>query len=108
MRIIATDEQVLQMCVLAVTASSPVGMGVLHYQPNIEFKPEDFAALLKDGSAGVFLDYVQGRMVKLRMWRREKGAWDVPDTISSAYESWIHTYPTYRELALAAGAKLEE
>jgi len=102
----ATDEQIQKMCVLAVQASSPMGMGFLHYRPGDHFKPEDFP--LSDH--GVSLDYVEGRMVKLRM-RRLGGAgthiWEAPNVISSAYESWIVTYPSYEALAKAAGVTIE-
>jgi len=99
----ATDEQIQKMCALAVQASSPMGMGLLHYQPETQFKPEDFPL----DERGAYLDYVQGRMVKLRMRRLASMMWEAPDSISSAYESWVHTYPSYEALAKAAGVTIE-
>jgi hypothetical protein len=102
MRIRATDEQVSKMCALAVQASAPMGMGFLHFDTNTVFTPEDFP--IKAATA-VYLDYVQGRMVKLGMRRGGPDIWDAPDQISGEYESWIVRYPSY-ELAEAAGAEV--
>lgn len=105
MLIRATDEQIRKMCVLAVNASSPMGLAFLHFKPDTEFKPEDFQSAVTP--RGCFLDYVQGRMVKLRMWNKGDGLWEAPDTISHEYESWIARYPSFGELAAAAGATIE-
>jgi hypothetical protein len=105
MRFKATDEQVMKMCALAVAASSPVGMGFLHYSPDHTFEPEDFAGSLNPH--GAFLDYVSGRMVKLTLFRTdEPGVWEAADMISSDCQSWIFTYPSYGALATAAGAQV--
>lgn len=98
----ATDEQVQEMCALAANASAPMGMGYLHFRPEVRFKAEDFPVLSSD--SGVYLDYVQGRMVKLSLHRVGENEWQAADQISSEYESWVNRYPSYAELAEAAGA----
>lgn len=103
MTITATDEQVMKMCALAVNASVPMGLGWLHATSE-EFTPEQFSKAVV-GNSGCFLDYVQGRMVKLRMWRRAAGQWEIPDSLRLEYESWGSTYPTYAALAKAAGVE---
>jgi hypothetical protein len=65
MRFKATDEQVMKMCALAVAASSPVGMGFLHYSPDHTFEPEDFAGSLNPH--GAFLDYVRLPVLDLHL-----------------------------------------
>lgn len=95
-----TDEQVISMGKLAVMASSPMGMGFLHYQAGL--KPEDIQLEIRgDYNPGLYIDYYQGRMVKFRGWKKPEG-WEFPDTISHEYESWIRTYPSYEALANAA------
>jgi len=99
MLIEATDEQVKTMGALAANASEPMGMGFLHYDGGTTFKPEDF----KLDPRGFFPDYVQGRMVKLRMWRKGPNSWEIPDEARPDYESWCGKYPSYTDLARAAG-----
>ena len=99
MRFNATDEQVQKMWSLAVSASTPRGLSMIHYVPNQDFKPDDFTLTER----GIYLDYVQGRMVKLALRRAGEGVWDAPDSISGEYESWVTTYPSYADLAKAAG-----
>lgn len=103
MKIKATDEQVQKMCALATQASQPVGMGFLHYDGGTLFGPSDF---LIPPRRVVYLDYVQGRMVKLTMREVEPGIWEASDPISADYESWIRAYPSYAELAAAAEAEV--
>lgn len=95
-----TDEQVVKMAKLAIMASSPMGMGILHYDAGL--KSEDIQLEIRsDYNPGLFVDYYQGRMVKFRAWKKPKG-WEFPDTISYEYESWIRKYPNYETLAEAA------
>lgn len=100
MFIAATDKEVLMMGKLAILASVPVGIGVLHHDPNL--KIDDVQLTLKsDFNPGLFIDYYQGRMVKFRCWKKE-GGFEFPDTISHEYESWKRTYPDYTALFQAA------
>ena len=110
MKIRATDEQVSKMCALACQASAPMGMGFLHFDAETKFKPEDFPV----SRGSVYLDYVQGRMVKLSLHRAMVGdppmyvtdVWEADDQIRYDYQSWIARYPSYAELAVAAGAEV--
>jgi hypothetical protein len=106
MKLEATDEQVVRMGQLAVMASVPVGMGILHYDASL--KPTDIRLEVRGGdNPGLFIDYFQGRMVKFRCWKRD-GGFEFPDTISHEYESWIATYPSYDALFTAAKASLAQ
>ncbi len=99
----ATDEQIKTLAANAVNASQPMGMGFMH-ATNKEFKPEEFDV----PESGVFsLDYVQGRMVKLTLWKKD-GEWKTPERDPHPeYQSWIRRYPTYGALLESAGIKVE-
>jgi len=88
MRFKATEDQVKEMGALAVSASSAVGMGHLHFNGEQKFEAKDFKTPL-------FTDYVQGRMVKLNIQKDEEdGVWwsnDFPPR--SDYQSWASKYP---------------
>lgn len=98
------DADVIKMGQLAVMASSPMGLGHFHFDPNL--KEEEEVELpqipFESNARGLFIDYFQGRMVKFRAWKKENGRWEFPDEISSAYESWVHKYPSYQALIDAA------
>ena len=99
MKFEASDEQVKKMAALAVNASEPMGLGHFHFQPGETFKPEEFD--IED--RGIFLDYVQGRMVKLYIHKRGPGEWEVTDRKPTPdYQSWCRKYPTYEALIKAA------
>jgi len=98
MRFKATEQQILQMAANAVNASKPMGMGFLHYQPNNQFKPEDF--IIKKN--GLYLDYVQGRMVKLFIHKIEDNEWEVIGEPRCDYQSWCSKYPAYEDLINSA------
>lgn len=88
MLIQATDEQVKRMGVLAVMASRPMGMGFLHYKPDLSAADVEAQLEVTTGfKPGLFIDYFQGRMVKFRAWKKADG-WEFPDSISHEYESW--------------------
>lgn len=90
----ATDDQVRQIAVNAIHASSPMGMGFVHYVPGDHFRPEE----IKLDNLGLNLDYVQGRMVKLMMWRTGDQLWEIRGEIDIEYQSWAGVYPTYEKL----------
>jgi len=96
----ATEAQIKKVAALAVNASSPIGMGVLHYKADFEFSPSDFEV----DETGLHLDYVQGRMVKLNIRRIDGNTYKARDDAPTAdYQSWVHKYPTYEALFSAAG-----
>ena len=99
MRFRATEKQVKAMAVLAVEASTPMGMGVLHFKADQKFSLEDFEIRHNQ----LFLDYVQGRMVKLLINKISEDTWEMRDDVSTEYQSWARKYPTPLSLAQAAG-----
>jgi hypothetical protein len=104
----ATDKQIAEVCALAVNASTPTGLGFLHYEPDNEFTAGDFLKDIKREKFWCNLDYVQGRMVKLSLWRgEEKNTWKYPEYEPRPdYQSWIGKYPSYPDLLRAAGIEI--
>ena len=93
----ATEEQILQIAANAVNASTPMGMGFLHFQPK-EYTPEEMRKCLSD--YGLSIDYFDGRMTKFYIIRAENDQWRVVDHgPRSDYQSWASKYPTYEALA---------
>ena len=84
----ATEQQIKEMGAKAVNASSPMGLGSLHFNSASEFKPGDFKVPLH-------ADYVQGRMVKLDIQKTDIDgvwqSWSFPPR--SDYQSWAAKYP---------------
>jgi len=93
MKFQATEQQIKQIAANAVNASKPMGMGFFHYQAGSNFSADDFGVT----DSGLYLDYVEGRMVKLSTHRR-KNEWEINDNISADYQSWICKYPTVQDL----------
>lgn len=92
----ATPEQVREIGANASNASTPAGMGILHFQPgNI---PIEHFSLPDKGDFS--LDYVQGRMVKLNIWKKDNH-WEIRDVADPEYQSWCRKYPTARSLLLS-------
>lgn len=107
MKFKATIEQIKIISANAINASSPVGMGVMHYVPG-DFSPEDLM-MAKDDR--VEMDYVQGRMVKLYIFK-DGDLWSIPNgsiiNPDPEYQSWAKVYPTYMDLIKSAGIKDED
>lgn len=108
----ATKDQILKMAALAANESLPVGLGHLHYDPDRVFTPEDMEEFY-DKRNGIRLDYVQGRCLKLSVWRNDefnslfaqtkKYPWITGAETQEHYETWRHKYPSYIDLMDAAG-----
>lgn len=94
-----TTEQVERMAKLAILASKPVGLGIMHYSPNL--KESDILLLDSAQDGDIYVDYYQGRMVKFHATRDSEGFWEFSDTISEDYQSWKEKYSGYAELILA-------
>lgn len=92
---------------LAFAASSPMGMGFLHFKPGP--LPAEIAKGMRDEveKYGVIrADYVQGRMMKLNL-RVVPNAVEYNDRpLSLDYESWCGRYPTTLSLLEAAALTL--
>ena len=97
----ASEDQVKKIACNAINASSPMGLGFIHYKPK-KFKVTDLDGLLT--KTGLFLDYVEGRMVKLCIWREGADQWKcLSRTPNSSYQSWCNKYETFEELIRSAG-----
>jgi len=102
MKFKATEDQVKNLMAVAVNASKPMGLGFVSYTDKV-FAVDDFDLI-------GHLDYVEGRMVKLYIFR-ELGDdnWSVNkyshfnNIPNIGYNSWASIYPTYEELFNAAG-----
>lgn len=102
----ATDKQLMQLAANAVNASTPMGLGVLHYEAGQKYTPIEFQQEVSDH--GLDLDYVDGRMVKLWVMRDGDG-WRCAEGVKLDYQSWGTKYPTYRKLLESAGiTEIEE
>lgn len=99
MKFKATNEQIQQICANAVNASLPMGLGHTKWTPKV-FMPDEFKV---EGNF-VDLDYVQGRMVKLYIWRSGSG-WEMRDDCDPEYQSWHRQYRTVEELLKSAGVE---
>lgn len=106
MKFHATNDQLREIAALAFNASIPMGMGFLHYVPGTR-RGADFAHINVGG--GLNLDYVEGRMVKLNLYREEDGSLTTPAQDPRVdYQSWAVRYPTYAALLSAAGVDVSE
>lgn len=104
MLIKATEQQIKEMMAKACNASTPMGLGMLHYDADTNFKPDDFDLI--DGYNQ--LDYVQGRMIKLDFERKAEDLWksySFPPRLD--YQSWATEYPD-NNLILSVGAEVVE
>lgn len=95
MKFIATEEQVKQIAVNAINASSPVGMGYLQYESK-DYTPNEINLFSSIGGKKVIeIDYFHGRMVKLSIGECSENVWNVgPDTFRLDYQSFAGKYPT--------------
>ena len=99
----ATDEQISQMAANAVNVSSPAGLGYLHFNAATKFTAADFTP----GERELYLDYVEGRMVKFYVRRHGANKWQANYEPRTDYQSWAFTYPTFQALAKSVGAVAE-
>ena len=94
MKFKATDEQVKQIAINAIMASSPMGLGFIQYNPSLKLETKNIAI----ANNLVNIDYFQGRMVKLFM-KLENGWWHVDEhRVHPEYQSWVSKYPTMLDL----------
>lgn len=92
MKFKATKQQIKQIAANAINASTPMGLGVLHYQADTKFTLEDI------DDAQLYFDYVQGRMVKLNIRSLGDDEYEIADNPTPDYQSWCSTYPTTEAL----------
>lgn len=95
MTIELSDEQVIKMGKLAILASTPVGLGILHYDSNL--KEDDIELEIKNQRLSI--DYYMGRMVKFHAKKVLDNKWEFSDEISNEYQSWKMRYGSYKMLS---------
>ena len=104
MLIKATEEQIKQMLVNAINASSPIGLGFLQADIEETYTIEDIQTITVGGHKNyksIRADYFKGRMVKLCFEETEENLWNVVAPYSEPqidYQSWARTYSTMQSL----------
>ena len=101
----ATNKQIAEMSANAINASTPIGLGVMHYDPSQQTKPEELMEHVSQSAGHIGFDYFQGRMVKLNFWKHGNGRWSVRDDVSTEYQSWVRKYPTIQDLLKSVGVE---
>lgn len=101
MKFRATEGQARRIAVNAINVSSPVGLGICHFE-NKNYLPEDVHVTVEGDKKlkTIYLDYFKGRMVKLIIRETEPGIWRLtPDKeFRNDYQSFASIYPTPKEL----------
>ena len=89
MKFKATEQQIQEIAVKAITYSKPLGLDFFEPLGNIDIKPED----IKLDEYGLALDYVEGRCVKLFIRRGlPEGSWHIDDPANPEYQTWVRRY----------------
>lgn len=94
MKLNISEEQARQIAANAVNASAPMGLGHFAHK-EVTYTADDIVP--REG--GIFLDYFEGRMVKLQIWKTDDGYEMLEGEARPDYQSWAHAYPTYEQLA---------
>lgn len=102
MRFKATEAEVQQIAAKAIEASKPAELHLFPPEmqadyPKIQVDPHS----LKVQDSGLFLEYVEGRCIKLRVYRLTEDEWRIPEIIFTENHSWLDVYPTSESLILA-------
>ena len=97
-----TVDQVKLVAANAINASKPVGLGYLHYQPK-EYTINDVSL----AESGIYIDYHEGRMVKLNLHRVSDSEWRVSSYVDPEYHSWASTYPSMQDLLQSAKVEIQ-
>ena len=105
MRFKASEKQIKQMATLACNASDVV---FTNADRNLIFETKDFdesfAIGMKREVPGLFIDYIEGRMVKfyakaIKFDQNTRiGDWEVQKILKLDFQSWCVTYPTWQKL----------
>lgn len=97
MKIVATEEAVVEAAKKAIAASVPMGLGFLHFRLQ-DHVPDDAEVRECLTHEGIDIDYFRGRMVKFWLRRIGPDTWEAQDTVSPEYQSWCRKYPSYQAL----------
>ncbi|MEG4964471.1 MULTISPECIES: hypothetical protein [unclassified Microcoleus] len=90
----ATEQQVIQIAVNAIRYSRPIGLGYLEALRELDTKLGDIE--LEDGNLD--LDYVAGRCVKLFIRNIGGEMWEIAQSPTRDYQTWVSKYPTNEAL----------
>jgi hypothetical protein len=97
----ATPYQIRQIFANAINASSPVGLGLLHFEKR-DYNPEECPGPTDGESEYISTDYFFGRMVKFSLKKSPtEGVYSVGwggGPPNRDYQSWAGKYPTYKAL----------
>lgn len=105
----ATNEQLVKVFENAINASTPRGLGNLHYQPKDYELSIDDIRKTEDDFGYVSFDYFEGRMVKLSIKCNEVESEDevrsycIYGEPTEDYQSFLTKYPTYLDLLIESG-----
>jgi hypothetical protein len=89
MKFEATEQQIKEIAIKAITHSKALGLGVFEALSEIDIKPED----IKLDEYGLALDYVKGRCVNLFIRRgMPEGSWHIDNIADPKYQTWVCRY----------------
>lgn len=95
----ANNDQLRRMAANAINASSPVGMGFIHFKPK-EYSPEE---IKMPPDNDFYFDYYEGRMVKLLARKVDDGVYRMINEVRGDYQSWAQKYPDVASLLIESG-----
>lgn len=85
----ATEQQIKEIAVKAITYSKPLGLVFFQSLGEINIKPED----IELNQDGLDLNYVEGRCVKLFIRRGlPEGSWHIDNIADPEYQTWARRY----------------
>lgn len=90
----ATKQEVIQIAVNAIRYSRPIGLGYLEALKELDIKLGDIE--LRHGN--LELDYVAGRCVKLFIRNIGDETWEIAESPTRDYQTWVSKYPTNEAL----------
>lgn len=96
----ASPDHIFQLITNAINSSKPTGLGIYHYSHTTYTvnNIRDAISLPQVGKV-VFVDYFEGRMVKLRILRTGLNTWEFIDTqFRPDYQSFYEAYQTPSDL----------
>jgi hypothetical protein len=95
MKFEATEQQIKEIAIKAITHSKALGLGVFEALSEIDIKPED----IKLDEYGLALDYVKGRCVNLFIRRgMPEGSWHIDNIADPKYQTWVCRYGSHETL----------
>jgi len=90
----ATKEQIRQIGANAIDYSRPMGFGIFAHRSELFIRIEDIE--LEEGNLN--LDYVAGRCVKLFIRNIGDDMWEIAESPTPDYQTWVRQYPTNEAL----------